>query len=125
MNKDPNYIAKLEKAIAEKYGKEAIDNPKKFWTKEKEKKHLDQLKEFYRLKESRDPVKVDNKGFLIARDLLDKKSERQCPVCEVYSFHQVDDLYMNKFECCQACFIKWVEGREERWLAGWRPPQEN
>ena len=34
-NKDVNYIAKLEKAIAEKYGQEAIDNPRKFWDKEK------------------------------------------------------------------------------------------
>ena len=121
MNKDPDYIAKLEKAIADKYGKEAIDNPKKFWSKEKEKKHLEQLKEFYRLKESRDPVKVDNKGFLVARDLLEKKSERQCPVCEVYSFHHRDDLYMNKFECCFECYIQYVEGREDRWKTGWRP----
>ena len=27
-NKDPNYVVKLEKAIAEKYGEEAIQNPK-------------------------------------------------------------------------------------------------
>ena len=37
-NKDPNYIVKVEKAIAEKYGEEAIDNPKRHWTDEKEKK---------------------------------------------------------------------------------------
>lgn len=120
-NKDINYIAKLEKAIAEKYGQEAIDNPRKFWDKEKEKKHLEQLKEFYKLKEAREPAKVDNKGFLVSKDLLEKESERQCPVCEVYSFQQRDDMYMNKFQCCFECYIQHVEGREERWKTGWRP----
>jgi hypothetical protein len=28
-NKDPNYVAKLEKAIEKKYGPSAIENPKK------------------------------------------------------------------------------------------------
>ena len=35
-NKDPDYIAKLEKAIAEKYGKETITHPKADWDDEKE-----------------------------------------------------------------------------------------
>ena len=34
--KDPNYVVKLEKAIAKKYGDEAIENPKKHWSDEKE-----------------------------------------------------------------------------------------
>ena len=38
--KDPNYVVKLEKAIAEKYGEETIQNPKKNWNEEKE--YLDQ-----------------------------------------------------------------------------------
>ena len=33
--KDWDYIAKLEKAIAEKYGDEAIANPNSNWDKEK------------------------------------------------------------------------------------------
>ena len=34
--KDLNYIAKVEKAIAKKYGDLAIQNPAKFWNEEKE-----------------------------------------------------------------------------------------
>ena len=34
--KDPNQIAYIEKAIAKKFGKEAIINPKSGWTDEKE-----------------------------------------------------------------------------------------
>ena len=44
---DPNYIVKVEKAIAEKYGQEAIDNPKRHWTNEKEKQYVKQLKDLY------------------------------------------------------------------------------
>ena len=39
-------------------------------------------------------------------------------------FNGQDDLYMNKFECCWECYIKWVEGREERWATGWRPDKK-
>ena len=29
--KDPNYVVKIEKAIADKFGTETILNPKSFW----------------------------------------------------------------------------------------------
>ena len=35
--KDVNEIAAIEKAISEKYGSEAIQNPKANWDEEKEK----------------------------------------------------------------------------------------
>ena len=38
MKKDLNYIAALEKAIAEKYGEIATINPKSGWDPEKEQK---------------------------------------------------------------------------------------
>ena len=122
MNKeDPDYIVKIEKAIAKKYGKEAIDNPKKFWNQEKEKEYLKQLKEFYKIKESKEEIKVENKGFFVSEKVLQKDSERQCPVCGLYSFRIKDDLYMNKYKCCFNCYVQYVEGREERWKTGWRP----
>ena len=43
--KDPNYVVKIEKAISEKYGEEAIKNPKNDWNPDKEKEYLQQLKE--------------------------------------------------------------------------------
>jgi len=122
MNKeDPDYIVKIEKAIAEKYGKQAIDNPKKFWNQEKEKEYLKQLKQFYKIKESKEDIKVENKGFFVSEKVLQKDSERQCPVCGLYSFRIKDDLYMNKYKCCFNCYVQYVEGREERWKTGWRP----
>lgn len=48
--KDLNEIAKIEKAIKEKYGEEAIQNPKGSWDKEKELKYLKDLKDFHERK---------------------------------------------------------------------------
>ena len=124
MSKDPNYAIKVEKAIAEKYGEETIQHPKKEWTDEKENKYLSQLKQIYSSKQDqRDHVEVD--GVLISKKLITKESKRSCPVCNVYSFKSRDDVYMSKFGCCEKCYIQWIEGREERWKKGWRPDNAN
>ena len=120
MKKDLDKIAKIEKAIKEKYGEEAIQNPKKFWDEEKEKKYLRDLEKFYNNKSKKKRV-TDSNGFLVREKKSSHKIDRTCPVCSSYSFSSKDDLYMNKFECCFNCFIQYVEGREERWKTGWRP----
>lgn len=120
MSKDPNYAVKVEKAIAEKYGKEAIVNPKSQWDDDKEKEYLDELKSNYR-NDKAETEKVDLDGVLISKELLNRESKRSCPTCNTYSFKSVDDLYMTKFDCCLKCYIQYVEGREERWKSGWRP----
>ena len=43
--KDLNKIAAIEKAIAEKYGEDAVSNPRSNWGDEKEKEYLEQLSE--------------------------------------------------------------------------------
>ena len=95
--KDPNYAVKVEQAIANKYGKETVVNPKSQWDDEKEKEYLDQLKRTF----SPDADTED----------LDKE--------------EIFGVFMTKFECCFKCYIQWVEGREERWKKGWRPKNEN
>ena len=124
MKKDLNQIAKIEKAMAKKFGNETIINPKSNWDDEKEKEYLEQLKVFYSEEEKREEDKINKDGFFIPRNLINKEVERVCPVCETYSFSGRDDLYMNKFECCRICYIQWVEDREERWLNGWRPDND-
>ena len=120
MSKDPNYAIKVEKAIAEKYGKEAVVNPKSQWDNDKEKQYLEELKSNYRHDKS-ESEKEDLDGVLISKELLNRESKRSCPTCNTYSFKSVDDLYMTKFGCCNKCYIQWIEGREERWKSGWRP----
>ena len=122
-NKDPNYIPKLEKAIAQKDGEEATHNPRRFWNEEKEKDYISQSQEeqkkFAKLAESQDKVEQD--GFLINKKLLNRDPNRTCPVCEKYSFRPRDDLYMNKYGACFACYVYHIEDREDRWATGWRP----
>ena len=111
---------------AEKFGEEAITNPKSLWTDQKEKEYLAQLKEFYEKERKRrdNKDKINEEGFLLSKNLISKESKRICFVCDEYSFDIKDDLYMNKFECCFNCYIQWVEDREERWKKGWRPNKE-
>ena len=124
MKKDLNQIAKIEKAMSKKFGKESIVNPKSGWDDEKENQYLEDLKEFYSEEYKEADDKINEDGFFITRNLINKEINRVCPVCETYSFSGRDDLYMNKFECCRSCYIQWVEDREERWLEGWRPDKE-
>lgn len=118
---DPNYVVKVEAAIKEKYGEEAIQNPKKFWTQEKEEEYLKQVREFYNKSEDKSQDKDRVGDVYISKKILNRESNRQCPVCDKYSFDKKDDLYMNKFKCCFGCYIQYVEGREKRWRSGWRP----
>lgn len=118
--KDLNEIAKLEKAIKEKYGEEAIQNPKGTWDKEKEDKYLEELKTFYE-RNVRSRQVEESAGFLVKSRKAKTSVDRTCPVCSSYSFSAKDDLYMVKFECCYECYIQYIDGREERWKSGWRP----
>ncbi len=123
---DLNKIAAFEKAIGKKYGKETVQNPNAGWDDDKEKEYLETTKKFEskvsKYHEDNDLVETD--GFLMPKRLLNTDSKRTCPVCSTYSFDKGDDFYMHKYECCQNCFIQYVDGREERWQTGWRPNQE-
>ena len=123
--KDLNYIANIEKAISDKYGTETVQNPEGRWTKEKEEQYLEQLKKLQektaRLQEKIE--KVEFNGFLISKKLLSRDSNRTCNTCNTYSFDSKDDIHMIKHDCCYKCYITWIDGREKRWAAGWRPKQ--
>ena len=125
--KDWDKLAKFEQAISKKYGSEAVQNPKGNWTDEKEQKYLEQIKDLSE-KESQlyeKDEKVDINGILIPKKLLNRESNRTCPVCDTYSFDVRDDVYMNKYDCCRGCYVKHIEDREERWQSGWRPNNGN
>ena len=118
-NKDLNYIAGLEKAIKQKYGEEAVQNPSSNWTPEKEKEYLQQLKE-NKVKELAADRVEEREGFLFSAKLIKKDSKNVCDICSNI-LKQQDMLYETKYECCRNCYVQYVEGREERWKQGWRP----
>jgi hypothetical protein len=120
-------IAQLERAIANKYGEEAVKNPESGWDEEKEKSFQEQMKSLNKKLDHNSSFedKVEVNGVLVSKKLLSRESNRTCPVCNVYSFSIKDDVYMTKFECCFKCYVKYVEDREDRWETGWRPKSEN
>ena len=124
-DKDYNKIAAVEKAIKEKYGSEAIVNPKADWDETKEKLYLQQMKELYQNsnKKQHHREKVDVNGIKISKKLLNRESLKNCPVCSAFTKSVKDDVSLIKFQCCNKCYINFVEGREERWLKGWRPDE--
>ena len=116
---DWDKIAAIERAVKEKYGENAIHNPKANWNEEKEKNYIEQIKK-QSIEDSNKIEKLETiqeNGFLIKKKLFTTKTSRVCPVkdCKRYSFSLKDDVYMNKFDCCYECYIKFVEGREELW----------
>ena len=121
--KDLDYIAGLEKAIKKKYGDEAIENPAKHWDKEKEKDYIQQLEEFVqKQKKSEREHDVENVGgVLVSHKLLNKEGILICSTCNKKLKTINDDIYHTKFDCCEKCYIRYIEGREKRWLDGWRP----
>ena len=119
----PDRIAAVEKAIAEKYGSETIQNPRGNWDETKEKEYLEQMKEFYQKTQLNEEwqEKIDVNGIKISKKLLNRESLKCCPVCNSFAKKSMDDVCLVKFECCSKCYVQFVEGREERWLKGWRP----
>ena len=109
---DPDKIAALERAIAKKYGKEAIANPEAYWDDEKEATYLEQLKIIEKrlsdIEESLDKVKIN--GVFVSKKLFNKETaSRTCSLCETYSFDKRDDVYMRKFKVCFKCYIETIE----------------
>ena len=125
--KDPNYLAAVEKAITEKYGKDTVQDFRNQWQEDKEKDYLKQLK---RLTKKNDNLSSTKEEFVVGDIKITKrrskqKQDRTCPVCKTYSFSRRDDLYMNRFDCCYECYVDFVQYREEAWENGDRPTQEH
>ena len=122
-SKDPNRVAAIEQAIGKKYGDEAIQNPRANWREEKEKQYLEQMSEIdNKVRHNEDSgEKIDINGIKVSKKLFNRESMSHCPVCRNVPKKTFDDVCLIKFDCCGQCYIKYVEGREERWSKGWRP----
>jgi hypothetical protein len=72
MNKDPDYIVRVEQAISQKYGEETIQNPKADWDEEKEKVYLQQMQELYKKQKKNDEAndKVELNGIKVSKKFL-------------------------------------------------------
>jgi hypothetical protein len=125
-NKDFNYIASVEKAIADKYGKNTVQDFRNEWEEEKEHEYLRQLKERNKKRSSCQHKHAEELqgDVIVKKPKKEVAADRTCPVCKTYSFSPKDDLYMNRFKACFECYLDFIEDREARWKDGWRPDQE-
>ena len=101
--KDLNEIAKIEKAISEKYGKEAIINPKSKWDDEKEAQFSKDIKKFY------------NKIYK-NKDYKKRSLENIHPPCSMcgkdfYFMNLNDEIKYYKYGVCSNCYIEHLQGR--------------
>jgi len=121
-----DYIAGVEKAISEKYGEDASRDIRYFWDKDKEKMYKRQLKRLSEksLEEGRNKEQIEKNGYLLLKKNRKSKLHVNCPLCSERTQKIFDDIKIEKYECCQKCFIDFVEGREDRWMSGWRPDKE-
>ena len=109
MKKDFDQIARIEKAIKQKYGEEAIQNPASGWTPEKEKKYLKQLK---RVVEKTDSNKVESdSGFLLEEKLINISKVETCSRCNSKITTLNDKIYFSKLSVCEKCYILYYGDR--------------
>ena len=113
--KDWDFIARLEKAIAKKYGDVATHNPSRYWDEDKEKEYLEQLKEQRKKEDARSSRKEHKEvdGILVSTKLINKSGFDVCPVCSKYGLNVKDEICMYKHACCFTCYVKNIEGREK------------
>jgi len=125
MKRDLTFVAGLEKEIAKKYGAGAAQNPKGNWTEGKEQEYLDQSKKVFEREfaHQEDNEKELVNGIYVSKKLI-KKDNLSCDVCRKYHLSLRDEVLVQKFECCYACYVQYVENREQRWKDGWRPEKQ-
>jgi hypothetical protein len=124
VRRDQRYVQALSDELARQYGEKVVQPIDDFVTECDRAQIARSRKEFDQrsIKKKKETEKIDAGGFLISKKARDKKrGERTCPVCNKFSFYFKDDIYMARYQCCENCFIVYVEGREERWKSGWRP----
>lgn len=102
--KDERFIVKLEQAIAEKYGRETIQNFRAGWNENKQDDYLRQVAAF-----------TAKHSHLRERRLFIRKDRVHCPICDLSLSTAKDDVCHLKFGCCFSCYIEHVEHREKSW----------
>lgn len=106
---DYNQIAAYERAISQKYGDIAIQNPASFWNPEKEKEYLKQLKKTV---EADNVNKVSTEsGFLLDEKLVNISKICSCNKCGNRITTLNDKVYFNKFNVCEKCYVIYYERR--------------
>ena len=104
--KDLNDVAKLEKAIVQKYGERAVINPKSEWDEKDELSYQQQVTGSSANNKEKKTSEEIKDGYSIQNMRLITPEHRTCSKCGVYSLNVKDSLYLNKFSFCYKCFLE-------------------
>ncbi len=108
--------------LEEKFGKFATVDIGAFWNSVKE----EHLRQFLKEELKKNDKKYRQEEYIKVSEILFSKNmfvrkKHNCTVCGKYNY-KLDDLrYAFRYETCQRCYVRYIEAREERWRAGWRP----
>ena len=61
------------------------------------------------------------KNKIVIVDHSKKKSNFFCKVCNFPLIDYLDFEKNEKYDCCNECFMTYVESRKNEWNNGWRP----
>ena len=73
-------------------------------------------------REKIDNVVYEDMGeFMISSEEVESFFPLFCPVCDIVMSTSDDHDFIQKFQCCAECGMRWAEPMREKWVAGWRP----
>ena len=52
------------------------------------------------------------------------KEQFYCTICEYPIASKEDFILVEKYNCCNNCYLQFIEARRPEWKAGWRPKQD-
>ena len=55
----------------------------------------------------------------------ENKSGMFCSVCNLMLRDAYDAETYEKFNCCNSCYLRWIESRIDSWKDGWRPDKKD
>jgi hypothetical protein len=69
----------------------------------------------------------DINGFLVVtspKQTDDRHIPLECPICELLMKDYTDVISFQKWQCCDYCYMIFVDLKQDKWNAGWRPSRE-
>ena len=116
---DEKTLKKIEAAIIERHGEDAVQDPADFWTTEQEERYKEQYKR-RKNEEDREERCKQAENVYIAKKLITQESKadilfRKCKKCNNESKRDIDDdTCFTKYDCCYKCYIRNIEPIEQR-----------
>jgi hypothetical protein len=58
---------------------------------------------------------------VVLYDDTNEKEDFFCNICQFPLTNYLDFKYNKEYNCCNECYLQFVEARRKEWKEGWRP----